>query len=72
MVETLSNLLPEKEVAPRLAVSLASLRRWRVEGRGPRYLKLGASVRYRIADVEAWLASRPAGGDGATKGEQAV
>jgi predicted DNA-binding transcriptional regulator AlpA len=67
MITTLSNLLPEKEVAPRLAISLASLRRWRVEGRGPRYLKLGASVRYRVSDVEQWLASRPAGGDGVSR-----
>ena len=72
MILTLNSLVPEKEVATQLAISLASLRRWRVEGRGPRYLKLGASVRYRIADVEDWLASRPAGGDGATRGDRAV
>ena len=71
MISTLNNLVPEKEAAAKLAISLACLRRWRVEGRGPRDLKLGASVRYRISDVEQWLASRPAGGDGVS-GDRAV
>jgi predicted DNA-binding transcriptional regulator AlpA len=55
-------LLTEKSVARLLSVSLAALRRWRLEGRGPRFLKLGAAVRYDPNDVAAWLASRPSGG----------
>jgi hypothetical protein len=31
------------------------LRQWRYLGEGPRYLKVGATVRYRVHDVEAWL-----------------
>ena len=56
------NLLTENEVAQRLNVSLASLRRWRLERRGPRFVKLGSLVRYQPQDVEAWLASLPSGG----------
>ena len=55
-------LLNEKEVAAALKISVASARRWRVEGRGPRFIKLGACVRYRAEDLDAWLASRPSGG----------
>jgi hypothetical protein len=29
---------------------------------GPAYLRAGRSVRYRIADLDAWLASRVVGG----------
>lgn len=29
---------------------------WRVSGFGPPFVKIGASVRYRWTDVEAWLA----------------
>jgi len=65
------DLLKETEVAMRLAVSLASLRRWRVDGRGPRFIKLGASVRYRVQDVEAWLASCPSGGQAVAEQEAA-
>ena len=32
-----------------------TLRQWRYLGRGPKYLKVGATVRYRARDVEAWL-----------------
>jgi predicted DNA-binding transcriptional regulator AlpA len=56
------SLLTEQALAKHIQVSLAALRRWRIEGRGPKYLKLGALVRYRPEDVARWLASVPAKG----------
>jgi hypothetical protein len=56
------NLLTEEEVAKHLHVSLAALRRWRLEGRGPRFIKVSALVRYRPEELEDWLASQPTGG----------
>jgi len=56
------NLLTEYDVAQRLHVSLASLRRWRLERRGPRFIKVSSLVRYRPEDVEEWLAALPTGG----------
>lgn len=41
-----------------LGVSERALRRWRAEGKGPRYVTLGGNkVVYRVADLEAWLES---------------
>ncbi len=59
---TTVSLLNEFAVANMLGVSVATVRRWRLLRRGPRYLKLGASVRYRPDDLTAWLALRPTGG----------
>ena len=56
------NLLNEREVATLTGLSVASVRRWRLLESGPRYLKIGASVRYRPSDLSAWLDSRPSGG----------
>jgi predicted DNA-binding transcriptional regulator AlpA len=56
------NLLTETQVAQDLRVSLACLRRWRLEKRGPIFVKLGSLVRYRPEDIEAWLMSLPTGG----------
>jgi predicted DNA-binding transcriptional regulator AlpA len=56
-------LLDEKQLATKLHISVASARRWRLLHQGPRFLKIGAAVRYRPEDVDAWLNSRPAGGD---------
>jgi len=42
------DLLTECDVAQRLHVSLASLRRWRLERRGPRFIEVRCLVRYRI------------------------
>src|SRR5207249_10890907 len=58
-----SCLLTESDVAKMLTVSLAALRRWRIEDRGPVCLKIGALVRYRLRDVENWLKSRPVRGE---------
>jgi len=55
-------LLNEHDVARLTRLSLASLRRWRLLHRGPKYLKLGSSVRYKPEDVAAWLESCPSGG----------
>ena len=54
-------LLNEHDVARITGLSVASVRRWRLQGRGPKFLKLGASVRYRTADVNGWLDSCPNG-----------
>ena len=59
-------LLTEPEVAERLRVSLACLRRWRLERRGPRFLKVGSLVRYPVDELNHWIESLPTGGAVAT------
>jgi len=58
----MSTLLTETDLAERLHVSLASVRRWRLEQRGPQFIKVGSLVRYRPEDLELWLAALPTGG----------
>src|SRR5262249_5798575 len=58
----MNTLLTEEEVAKHLHVSLASIRRWRLERRGPQFIKVGTLVRYRPEDLESWLSSLPTGG----------
>ena len=48
-------LLNEHEVAQACAISVATLRKWRMLRRGPRFLKIGSLVRYRPEDVAAWI-----------------
>jgi excisionase family DNA binding protein len=50
-------LVTEDEAASLLRVSLTSVRRWRREGRGPVYRKMGRSVRYRPDDLADFIAS---------------
>ena len=58
----MSSLMTEQDVAKQLHVSLALVRRWRFEKRGPMFVKVGALVRYRPEDLEAWLRDLPTGG----------
>jgi predicted DNA-binding transcriptional regulator AlpA len=64
----LPSLLNERDVARITGLSVASVRRWRLVRQGPKYLKIGAAVRYKEGDLSAWLASRPYGGG--DQGEQ--
>ncbi len=59
----IENLLNEHDVARITGLSVASVRRWRLLRQGPKYLKIGAAVRYKPEDVSAWLEYRPCGGE---------
>jgi len=50
-------LLDVASVAALLAVSARSVRRMADSGAMPRPLKLGSLIRWRKADVDAWLAA---------------
>jgi len=41
-----------------LNTSRATLARWRVQGGGPPFIKMGGRIRYDVADLDAWLESR--------------
>jgi hypothetical protein len=54
-------LVDEVQVAELLALSVHTLRRWRVLGRGPVFLKVGGkAVRYRESDLNDFLSGRTA------------
>lgn len=59
----MNSFFNEQEVSKRLNVSVATLRRWRLEKRGPTFVKVGAPVRYRPEDLDSWVAALPTGGD---------
>jgi excisionase family DNA binding protein len=48
-------LLSIDDVAEIIGLAPGTLRNWRVAGRGPRGARIGGRVRYRRADVDAWI-----------------
>jgi excisionase family DNA binding protein len=54
----MKELLNTKELAEYLGVTAQTLRQYRLDGRGPVYLKIGHLVRYRLSDVEQWLVTQ--------------
>ena len=59
-------LLDEGAAARLLGLSAHTLRAWRAATRGPkgpRFVRCGRSVRYRLADLESWMAANTFGGD---------
>ncbi len=53
-----NRLLTEKEVEAEYGINHRTLQAWRVRGGGPKFLKIGRSVRYRRKDIAAWLDSQ--------------
>ncbi len=52
-------LLREGEAARRLAVTPACLRKWRSNGRGPKFLRLESrAIRYSDAELQRWIEER--------------
>ncbi|MEU7528616.1 helix-turn-helix domain-containing protein [Saccharothrix sp. NPDC042600] len=49
-----------QELAAYLGVPVATIYKWRTRKYGPPGRRIGKHVRYRQADVEAWIASLPA------------
>jgi hypothetical protein len=47
----------EGDAARLLSVSVAALRRWRRERRGPPFVRLERCVGYRMTDLDAFVAS---------------
>ncbi len=47
--------LTERQVAHQLGLSVATLRAWRLRGRGPRFVRFGRAVRYLADDVEQFV-----------------
>lgn len=50
-----SELLTVSEAARWAKVSESYLNKARLTGSGPRFVRLGRSIRYRPADLEAWV-----------------
>ena len=48
-------LLSREEVAAYLKCSLPTLELWARNGEGPRVVRVGRSIRYRLADVRAFV-----------------
>jgi len=52
------DLLTVRQVAQQLKLDPGTLNRWRANGFGPPFCRLGRRIRYRRAALEQWVASR--------------
>ncbi len=55
MAERLALVITEERAADALGLSPRTLQRWRVEGRGPAYRKLGKRIGYTEADLREFV-----------------
>ncbi len=55
MAVGVAELLTERDASKLLCLSVRTLQKWRLCGRGPRFLKLGHAVRYDRAELKRFL-----------------
>lgn len=48
-------LIPSRQMPVYIGLSQQTLARWRHEGKGPEYVKIGRKVAYRAGTVRRWL-----------------
>ena len=56
--------MDRKEAAQRLGFQTQTLKNWAARGLGPRFIRIGRSIRYRPRDLDEYMESRvvdPAG-----------
>ena len=54
----MNQTLTTPQAAEYLSLSPNTLNRWRWSGDGPRFIKMGRAVRYRVTDLDEWIAER--------------
>ena len=54
----LDSLITPATLAERLGTTERSLAEWRITGRGPKFIRIGRSPRYRPEAIDAWLLSQ--------------
>jgi len=47
-----SPLVNDREAAAILNMAVDTVRKWRVEGRGPKFYRFGRAIRYAVADLD--------------------
>jgi excisionase family DNA binding protein len=58
MLSEVQLMMTPREASAYLSLSVGRLAKMRLTGDTPPYVKIGASVRYRRADLDEWLAGR--------------
>lgn len=56
--ENPNQLMTEKETASLICYTPRALQNWRLRGGGPKYVKIGRSVRYQRSDVLEFIEER--------------
>ena len=54
----MGEIIDTTEAAKRLGLSASTLNKLRLTGGGPRFATLGRAIRYRVPDLDAWVAAR--------------
>jgi len=58
MADSNTEFLTTNEVATLTRTAPQTWRRYRCQGKGPRYTRIGTKVLYRSSDLQAWLDAR--------------
>ncbi|MBM4313718.1 MAG: helix-turn-helix domain-containing protein [Deltaproteobacteria bacterium] len=58
-LQNTDKLLTQKEVKEITGLADSTLEQWRLKGKGPKFIKLGRLVRYRLSDLDTYISKLP-------------
>lgn len=58
-------LISPRDLGELCGVPIGTVYQWNCRGVGPRMIKVGKHVRYRMSDINVWLDQHAVGGDAA-------
>lgn len=56
-IQIVNGMMTPQQLASFLQVSTSTLKAWRISREGPRFARIGRSIRYNQAEVNAWVES---------------
>lgn len=54
-IQPIASIMTVSQAADYLGLAVSTLNKWRCHGGGPVFIKMGRAVRYRVADLEAYI-----------------
>ena len=60
-----TDFLTPDQAAEYLSIRPQTLAKWRCCGQGPRFVRVGRLIRYRLADLESYVEAHVEGGESA-------
>lgn len=56
-IQIVNGMMTPQQLASFLQVSTSTLKGWRISREGPRFARIGRSIRYNQAEVNVWVES---------------
>lgn len=59
--QVVQEFIDDHELARRLGIARTTIQHWRLQAKGPAFVRVGRLIRYDVRDVERWIEAQKVG-----------